>query len=57
MNIEELVSLTLTIGEICDFRQDKIQLKDIKGEIAKTNLRLDEAEVRNVVNEERLQNV
>ena len=51
-------SLTLILREIQDFRQDnKKQLEDIKGEITKTNVRLDEAEARIVENEERLQNV
>lgn len=43
-------------ADLQEFRQDnKKQFEDIKGEIAKTNLRMDEAEARIVVNEERLQ--
>lgn len=58
MDKGEMVNLTLILPEIQDFRQDnKRQLKDIKGKIAKTNSRLDEAEVRIVGNEDRLQNI
>lgn len=54
---EESVSLTVILREIRDFRQDsKKQFEDIKGEITKTNSRLDEAEARIMENEERLQN-
>lgn len=53
---EESVNLTLILREIRDFRQDsKKQFEDIIGEITKTNSRLDEAEVRIMENEERLQ--
>lgn len=55
---EETVNLNLILREIREFRQDNNkQLEDIKGEIVKTNLRLDEAEARIVGAEERLQNV
>lgn len=54
---EEPVNLTLILRVLRDFRQDnKKQFEDIKGEITKTNSRLDEAEARIVENEERLQN-
>ena len=54
---EEPVNLTVILKEIRDFRQDnRHQLEEIKGEIAKTNSRLDEAEGRISGNEERLQN-
>lgn len=49
---EEPANLTLILRELRDFRQDnKKQLEDIKGEITKTNARLDEAEARIVENE------
>ena len=52
----EAVNLELILKEIRDFRQDcKGQLEDIKGEIAKVNSRMDDAEVQIVQNEERIQ--
>lgn len=40
---EHLMNLTVILREICNFRQDvKEQLEDTKGEIAKTDTRLDE---------------
>lgn len=55
---EKPADLALILKEIRDFTQDnKKQLEDIKGEIAKTNLRMDEAEARIVGNEERLQSM
>ncbi len=54
---EKLVNLTLILKEIRDFRQDnRERLGEIRGELSKTNLRVDEAEARIVENEERLQN-
>ena len=55
---EEEVNLALILRELRDFRQDnKKHMQDLKGEIAKTNARVDEAEARIVGSEERLQNV
>lgn len=51
MDREEPLNLILILREIRDFRQD-----NKKGELAKTNARLDKAEVRIEGNEERLQN-
>lgn len=54
---EEKVDLDLILRELRGFRQDnKQQLEDIKGEISKTNVRLDEAEERIMKVEERVQN-
>ena len=53
----EPANLTAILRELRKFRQDnKEQLDDIKGEIAKVNSRLDDAEARIMGNEERLQN-
>ena len=55
---EEEVDLALILRELRGFRQDnKKQMQELKGEIAKTNARVDQAESRIVGNEERLQNV
>ncbi len=54
---EEVADLDLILRELRGFRQDnKLQLEDIKGEIKKTNARLDEAEERIIKAEERIQN-
>ena len=55
---EESVNLQLILKELRDFRHDNDKhLKEIKGEVAKTNFRLDAAEARIVGSEERIQNV
>ena len=55
---EESVNLHLILKELRDFRHDTDKhLKEIIGEVAKTNLRLDAAEARIVESEERIQNV
>lgn len=53
---EHLMNLTVILREICNFRQDvKEQLEDTKGEITKTDTRLDEVGARILENEERRQ--
>lgn len=55
---ESTVNLSLILQELREFRQDnKSQLKEIEGEIKKTNTRLGEAEDRIEKAEERIQNV
>ena len=55
---EPTANLALILQELRDFRQDnKFQLEEIKGEITKTNNRLEEAEDRIEKAEERLLNV
>ncbi len=55
---EPTANLCLILQELRDFRQDnKSQLEEIKGEITRTNTRLEEAEDRIEKAEERIQNV
>lgn len=54
---EETANLDMILRELRSFRRDnREQLEDIKGEIVKTNTRLDEAEERIVNAEVRIQN-
>ena len=58
MSEDEPVDLRLILKELRDFRQDTDKnLKGIRGEVAKTNARMDVAEARIVESEERIQNV